>query len=75
MFEPGLFHPAEFIGKEADVNGGAASKSVPDMLCPDCKKSMRVLTLLPALNGLWDLSYKCDQCGKVSDVVHRPEDK
>jgi hypothetical protein len=54
------------------MNDSAPSKLVPELHCPDCKKHMRVRTVLPAFDGLWDLSF---QCGKASSVVHKPEDR
>jgi transposase-like protein len=58
-----------------DMNESISSNLVPELHCPDCKKPMRVQTVLPTFNGLWDLSFECDQCGKVSGVVHKPEDR
>jgi hypothetical protein len=57
------------------MNDSTRSKLVPELHCPDCKRPMRVLTLLPTFDELWDLSFKCDQCGKVSGVTHKPEER
>ena len=50
------------------------SQPLPKIDCPDCKKPMRVLTFAPIGNGMRDLSYKCEACGKITGVVHKPED-
>ena len=52
-----------------------AIKTGPELHCPDCKNPMRVRTVLPMFDGLWELSFECDQCGKASSVVHKPEDR
>jgi transposase-like protein len=57
------------------MNVSAPSKLVSELHCPDCKNPMRVRTVLPMFDGLWDLSFECDQCGKASSVVQKPEDR
>ena len=55
------------------MNNSRPSSPLPKLPCQDCKQPMRVLTFVPASNGFWDLSYKCDQCGEITGVVHKPE--
>ena len=57
------------------MNDGGISHPLPKLNCPDCKLPMRVLALAPASDGLRDLSYKCEMCGKITSVVHKPEDR
>jgi hypothetical protein len=57
------------------MSDNGPTKPLPKLECDECKKPMRVLTFTPASNGLWDLSYKCDQCGRITGVVHKPEDR
>jgi hypothetical protein len=60
---------------EAGMNDGGPSHPLPKLACPDCKQPMRVLTFIPMSDGMRDLSYKCEVCGKVTGVVHKPEDR
>jgi hypothetical protein len=57
------------------MNVSAPSKLVSESRCPDCKIPMQVRTVLPLSDGQWELSFECDQCGKASSVVHKPEDR
>ena len=60
---------------EADMNDDGTSHPLQKLDCPDCKKPMRVLALMPTSNGLHDLAYKCEACGKIVGLVHKPEDR
>jgi len=57
------------------MNDSVPSTLVPEMDCPDCEKPMRVRTLSTMLNGLWDLLFECDHCGKSLGTLHKPEDR
>jgi hypothetical protein len=57
------------------MNDSGPAKPLPRLQCDACKQPMRVVTSLPSTNGMRDLSYTCDQCGKITNVVHKPEDR
>ena len=57
------------------MNESNPSKLMPEVHCPNCKKPMRIATLLPMFNAQWDASFRCDDCDRtVAGLVPEPED-
>jgi hypothetical protein len=63
------------VPRRANMKDGGSFRPLPQLDCFDCQKPMRVLTFFPMSNGMRDLSYKCEVCGKITCIVHKPEDR